>query len=374
MKKLYIGLMSGTSMDAVDAALVDFSSHPPQLLSTHKSPLPDKLRHDLKQLYTADSIKIKKLAELDQKIALISVNAVKKLLKKTPFSTKEILAIGSHGQTVFHYPHLRPYPFTVQIGDPNIIAEKTNITTIADFRRRDITAGGQGAPLTPAFHNFLFRNEKEDHIVLNLGGIANITYLPANLTAPVLGFDTGPANCLLDQWIYQHLRHWFDHDGAWAASGTFDQALLQQFLTDAYFQLRFPKSTGPEYFNLHWLNAKLNSLDRSLSPEIVQATLCELIAVNVKQAIQQLGSTQGIILLCGGGSKNSYLKKRLVIHCTSHQLLLSDERKIPAEWLETMAFAWFAKRTLEGKTSNLPEVTGAKNATILGGIYPALSH
>lgn len=369
MKKLFIGLMSGTSMDAIDAVLVDFSNDSPELLSTHKSLLSDELRLALTQLYTLDSIEIKKLAELDQKIALISVDAVKKVLAKSSFPAKEILAIGSHGQTVFHYPHLPSFPFTIQIGDPNIIAEKTGITTIADFRRRNMAAGGQGAPLTPAFHNFIFRNDKEDHIVLNLGGIANITYLSANLKAPVLGFDTGPANCLLDQWIRQHHKQWFDKNGAWAATAIFDQELLQHFLSDPYFQLKPPKSTGPEYFNLNWLTSKLSSFKRSLSAAIVQTTLCELIVVSVERAIQQFNSTQGVILLCGGGSKNTYLKKRLASRCKSHRFLLSDDRGVPAEWLEAMAFAWFAKQTLEGKTNNLPGVTGAKNATILGGIY-----
>lgn len=369
MKKLYIGLMSGTSMDAVDAALVDFSTDQPTLLATYKSPLPNPLRKELSTLYTTDTITITKLAELDQKIALISVNTVKKLLEKSNFSSNAILAIGSHGQTIFHYPRLSSYPFTIQIGDPNIIAEKTGITTVADFRRRDIAAGGQGAPLTPAFHNTIFRTKKEDTLVLNLGGIANITYLAADLKAPVLGFDTGPANCLLDQWIHLHLKRWFDEDGAWAANATFDEALLNQFLSDPYFQLNSPKSTGPDYFNFKWIQTQLASLSRDLSPAIVQATLCELVAVSVARAIHHFKSTQGVILLCGGGSKNTYLKKRLATNCRQHQLLLTDDRGIASDWLEAMAFAWIAKQTLEGKCSNLPETTGAKKSTILGGIY-----
>lgn len=373
MKKLYIGLMSGTSMDAVDAALVDFSNAQPRLIATHKSPLSNMLREELTKLYTTDSIKLLKFAELDQKIALISVDTVKKLLAETPYSAKDILAIGSHGQTVFHYPHLSSYPFSIQIGDPNIIAERTSITTIADFRRRDMAAGGQGAPLTPAFHNAIFRNKKEDTIVLNLGGIANITYLAADLKMPVLGFDTGPANCLLDQWIHHHLKRWFDKDGAWAASATFDEVLLNQFLSDPYFQLKPPKSTGPEYFSFTWIQTQLALLNRQLVPASVQATLCELVAVSVASAILGFKSTQGVILLCGGGSKNTYLKKRIQQHCHHYPLLLTDDRGIPSDSLEAMAFAWIAKQTLEGKCSNLPEVTGAKNATILGGIYQGLS-
>lgn len=368
MKKLYIGLMSGTSMDAIDAALVDFSNDQPKLLATEKSPLSDVLREELTKLYTSNLINIVKFAELDQKIALISVKTIEKLLQKTKYSAKDILGIGSHGQTIFHYAHLSNHPFTIQIGDPNIIAEKTGITTIADFRRRDIAAGGQGAPLTPAFHNVLFRTKKEDTIILNLGGIANITYLPADLKASVLGFDTGPANCILDQWIRVHLKQWFDNEGTWAANATFDEALLNQFLSDPYFQLKPPKSTGPEYFNIKWISAHLAKLNRHISPASVQATLCELIAINVTMAINTFKTTGAVILLCGGGSKNLYLRKRLEKHC--HQsVLLTDDRGVSSDWLEAMAFAWIAKQTLAGLASNLPEVTGAKNATVLGGIY-----
>lgn len=369
LQKLYIGLMSGTSMDAIDAALVDFSSDQPSLLASYKSSLPYTLRKDLSKLYTTDSINMIKFAELDQKIALISVETIKKLLAESKFSAKDILAIGSHGQTVFHYPHLSSYAFTMQIGDPNIIAEKTGITTIADFRRRDMAAGGQGAPLTPAFHNCIFRSEKEDTFVLNLGGIANITYLPADLKATILGFDIGPANCLLDRWIHAHLQQWFDENGLWAASATFDKALLRQFLSDPYFHLKPPKSTGPEYFNCKWIQTHLAMLKRHVSPASVQATLCELIAVCIGKTIQTIKSTNGVILLCGGGSKNIYLRKRIQLHCHQHQVLLTDDRGVASDWVEAMAFAWIAKQTLEGKSSNLPEVTGAKKTTLLGGIY-----
>jgi anhydro-N-acetylmuramic acid kinase len=368
MKKLYIGLMSGTSMDAIDAALVDFSNYPPQLIETHKSYLSDDLRHDLSRLCTTDSLKITQLAELDLRVAHAFTNATEQLLAKTDFSKQDVLAIGNHGQTVFHYPQ-HNYPFTLQIGDPNTIAEKTGITTIADFRRRDIACGGQGAPLTPAFHNFMFRTEKEDRIVLNLGGIANVTYLPANSNQRVLGFDTGPANLLLDKWTQKHHKQWFDEDGNWAANGTIDEELLQQLLADPYFHLAPPKSTGHDYFNLTWLTRQLATFNKELSPTVIQTTLCELTAASIGLAIQQLSSKQGRIVLCGGGCKNTYLKERLKNHCPNHQICLSNELGVPTEWLEAMTFAWLAKQTLEGQTSNLPSVTGAKNATILGGIY-----
>lgn len=368
MKKLYIGLMSGTSMDAVDAALVDFSHYPPQLISTHKADLSPKLRTELNQLCATDSLKITQLVELDIKIAHVFADTVKKLLEKTSFSEKDILAIGSHGQTIFHYPQ-PPYPFSMQIGDPNIIAEKTGITTIADFRRRDIAAGGQGAPLTPAFHNFIFRSEKEDRIVLNLGGIANVTYLPANIQSPIVGFDTGPANLLLDKWTQKHHSQWFDENGNWAASGEVDSELLQQLLADPYFHLIPPKSTGQDYFNLSWLEKHLTTFSKKLSPTVIQTTLCELTATSVGLAIQQLNSKQGNLVLCGGGCKNTYLKTRLKKQCKLHKICISDDLGIPAEWLEAISFAWMAKQTLEGQTSSLTSVTGAKNATVLGGIY-----
>lgn len=360
-------------MDAVDAALVDFSDDPPKLLATDKSPLPPVLREELSQLHTSDLMSITKLAALDQKIALISVETIKKLLEKSHYAAKDILAIGSHGQTILHYPHLENYPFTIQIGDPNIIAEKTGITTIADFRRRDIAAGGQGAPLTPAFHNTLFRTKEEATIVLNLGGIANITYLPADLKAPVFGFDTGPANCLLDQWIQAHLNQYFDEAGAWAASASFNEDLLSQFLSDPYFQLKPPKSTGPEYFNFKWISAHLTALNQHIAPAVVQATLCELVTVSVARAIKTFKTRNTVILLCGGGSKNIYLRKRLEKQCHPQPVLLTDDRGVSSDWLEAMAFAWIAKQTLAGLSSNLHEVTGAKNATILGGIYLKIS-
>ncbi|MDQ8039156.1 MAG: anhydro-N-acetylmuramic acid kinase [Rickettsiella sp.] len=368
-KKLYIGLMSGTSMDAIDAALVDFSNPAPQLLATHKFALPDKLRNDLNGLCETDSLKITQLAELDGRIAHAFADTVTELLEKNPtYSKNDILAIGSHGQTLFHYPQ-HCYPFTLQIGDPNIIAEKTAITTIADFRRRDMAAGGQGAPLSPAFHNFIFRNGKEDRIVLNLGGIANITYLPADAKASVIGFDTGPANILIDKWAQKHLKQWFDEEGKWAASAFFDETLLKQFLSDPYFQLKPPKSTGHNYFNLAWLEKHLTLFNRKLTPAVIQATLCELTARSVALAIKQFTNRNGTIILCGGGNKNTFLKKRLAENCQPHRIQLSDELKIPSEWMEAMAFAWFAKQTLEGQTSNLPAVTGARNPTVLGGIY-----
>jgi anhydro-N-acetylmuramic acid kinase len=369
MKKLYIGLMSGTSMDAIDAALVDFSKPNPQLYATHKMPMPPQLKSELNQLCAANTPTLMDFAELDVRMAQVFTESVQALLAKTPYSRNDILAIGSHGQTIFHAPE-RHYPFTLQIGDPNIIAEKTGITTIADFRRRDIAAGGQGAPLTPAFHNMIFRSQTEDRLILNLGGIANITYLPADPTQTVLGFDTGPANLLLDHWAAQHLGTHFDDQGQWAASQPFDPTLLTQLLTSDYFHTPPPKSTGREQFNLEWLNKQLNPQIHTSNPASIQATLCELTAKSVALALQWLPHPfQGSIFVCGGGVYNTYLMQRLYAHCQPHAVASCDRLGVPAEWVEAMAFAWLAKQTLEGKSGNLPDVTGAKQATILGGVY-----
>lgn len=370
MKKLYIGLMSGTSMDAIDAALVDFSNPSPQLCATHKMPIPMQLKTELTHLCAANTSTVINFAELDTRMGQLFTQSVQALLAKTSYSSDEILAIGSHGQTIFHAPQ-RDYPFTLQIGDPNIIAEGTGITTVADFRRRDMAAGGQGAPLTPAFHNMVFRSQEEDRLILNLGGIANITYLPANPAQLVLGFDTGPANMLLDHWAEQHLGTRFDDQGQWAASQPFDPALLEQFLAEDYFQTPPPKSTGREQFNLEWLNKQLNTQPHTSHPASIQATLCELTAKSVALALQWLPRPfQGSIFVCGGGVYNTHLMQRLSAHCQPHAVISCDQLGVPAEWIEAVAFAWLAKQTLEGKPGNLPDVTGAKQATVLGGIYP----
>lgn len=368
MSEYYIGLMSGTSMDAVDAALVDFSESQPKLLATHKHALPENLRIELISLCTPGLNEIHHLGELDRQVGKLFAEATNKLLAKTKITAKQITAIGSHGQTIRHCPNAS-YPFTLQIGDPNTIAEETGITTIADFRRRDIASGGQGAPLAPAFHNYVFRSKKEDRIILNLGGIANITWLPMDTKLPVIGFDTGPANTLLDAWIHQHLQKNFDENGAWATSGRIDTKLLALLLNDPYFKLPPPKSTGREYFNLGWLQKILKRSKKIIKPVDVQATLCELTALSIVQAINSLHIKQGTILTCGGGIKNNDLIHRLKQHAVNFNIDTTDTLGVPAEWVEAMTFAWLAQQTLAHKPGNLPSVTGAKDFVVLGGIY-----
>ncbi len=365
-KEFYIGLMSGTSMDSIDAALVDFSDNKLKILATHRIPLHEGLKKQIVQLIQ-NSISLAHFGEIDRKLGLLFAEAALGIIHKKLVPKEHIAAIGSHGQTIFHQP-FGDQPFTMQIGDPNIIAGKTGITTIADFRRKDMALGGQGAPLAPAFHEYLFRGE-QDCFVLNIGGIANITYLPAKPSHNVIGFDTGPGNTLLDQWCKIHKNTNFDNRGAWAKSGIINEKLLALCLQDPYFSIPAPKSTGPEYFNLSWLKKRLMKVNLFTKSEDVQATLVELTARAIADAIAPLSKKAQKIWVCGGGTKNSFLMSRIQELCKPKIVLSSSDFGVDPDWMEAAAFAWLAKQTLERKTSNIPAVTGAKQSTILGGIY-----
>lgn len=367
MSQYYIGLMSGTSMDAVDTALVDFSNEALKIIATHRETMPEEIKDQISALCSVRDNEINLLGALDQQIGHLFADAALNLLKQQQISADKIIAIGSHGQTIRHHPN-NTFPFTLQIADPNVIAEKTGITTIADFRRRDIVNGGQGAPLTPAFHAYAFRTNQKNRVILNIGGMANITLLPADLTKNVTGFDTGPGNTLIDSWIKLNLNQSHDKDGQWAKSGKINTALLAELLADPYFSLQPPKSTGREYFNLPWLQHKLKN---NLAAEDVQATLTELTAQSIMLAIDQYAEFDSEILICGGGVYNKYLQERLNFHCKNHSLHSTADFGLPPEWVEAVAFAWLAKQTMTRKPANLPSVTGAKKASILGGIYLA---
>lgn len=370
MRELYIGLMSGTSMDAVDAALVDLSGNTVKLLASYSTPLPEELRNNLTTLCMPGANEINRMGALDIQVGELFAQTVMNLLRQANVSAKEICAIGSHGQTIRHQPQGK-HPFTLQIGDPNVIAEQTGITTVADFRRRDMSKGGQGAPLTPSFHNHVFRDPHEDRIVINIGGIANITWLPADINLPVIGFDTGPGNTLLDTWIWQELQKTYDEDGDWAKSGKIDSELLTTMLSDPYFHLPPPKSTGREYFNLNWLTSLFPV--QKIAAQDIQATLCELTAVSISRAVTPLTSESCALMICGGGIKNSYLIERLQANCPQHHVHSTEVFGVPPAWVEAMAWAWLAQQTLAGKPSNLPSVTGATKEVILGGIYKTMS-
>ncbi len=365
MTRFYIGLMSGTSLDGVDVALVTFDGNTPSCIAAHTEPYPAPLRDALLNLCQPGAT-IEKMMELDIQLGEVYAQLVCQLLAETGISPHQVEAIGSHGQTICHRPECS-HPSTLQIGDPNIIAHRTGITTIADFRRRDMAAGGQGAPLVPAFHQAVFQHNKENRVVVNIGGISNITILPANNTRPVSGFDTGPGNVLLDGWASRHLKCPMDKDGAWAANGRVDTGLLAEMLNDPFFRHPPPKSTGREYFNLAWLQSHPQT--SKLPPVHVAATLCKLTAGSVTAAIHHHAPGTEHIIVCGGGIHNKTLMTQLKKLAAPARVESSLAHGIDPDWVEAIAFSWLARQTLKGQPGNLPSVTGADQAVVLGGIY-----
>lgn len=369
MTERYIGLISGTSMDAVDAALVEFADEQPVLRQALAHPIPAPLGRRLRRL--ADPAwrgGLRELGEAHAQVGELFAEAALQLIARAGLTPGEITAIGSHGQTLCHQP-LPPAAFSLQIGDAARIAERTGIATVADFRSRDIAAGGQGAPLVPAFHQAVFARPGEARAVLNLGGIANLTLLPCTPAAPVLGFDTGPGNALLDRWAERHLGRPMDTDGAWAEAGTERPELLARLMSDPYFSRPAPKSTGTEYFNLHWLEPQLDGL--GLEPRDVQATLVALTAESIAHALRAHGPQTRRLLVCGGGSHNRRLMARLAAALPGIEVHSSAQAGIDPDWVEAMAFAWLARRALRGEPGNLPGVTGATGPRVLGSLYPA---
>lgn len=368
MSELYIGLMSGTSADGIDAVLVDFNQPYPSIIATHYTPYTPLLKEKILSLCVKGDNEIERLGELDTLLGKAFAHAVNHLLKANAISANAVKAIGSHGQTIRHYPQ-EPHRFTLQVGDPNIITAETGITTVADFRRKDLALGGQGAPLVPAFHQHVLASQETDRAIVNIGGIANVTWLPRKNIGPILGFDTGPGNVLMDAWIYQHQAKSLDQKGAWGAQGILQAELLEMLLSDPYFQLSSPKSTGREYFNLSWLQKHLSSMNTHLHPVDVQATLTELTAITIIMAIRQF-MQYGEILICGGGVHNSLLMKRLSeLAAPSFTIHSTEKYGIHPDWVEAIAFAWLARQTLLGFAGNLPSVTGATRSAILGGVY-----
>jgi len=368
-RQLYIGLMSGTSADAIDAVLVNLQSTP-LLIAQHTLPLPAKIRQKIHSLSLPDNNEIDRMGLLDVDLGKLFAQISLELLANAGVSASHITAIGSHGQTIRHRPPGSPEgTFTLQIGDPNLIAELTGITTVADFRRRDMAAGGQGAPLVPAFHRAIFHSFDKDRVIVNIGGMANITWLPVQ--GLILGFDTGPGNVLMDTWVAEHLGKSYDQDGAWATSGQVCTTLLAELLAEPYFKMTAPKSTGRESFNRSWLEDNLHKLISTPAPADVQATLLELTAIIIADSINGLSQIPKEVFVCGGGAYNTSLMQRLV------QLMPQDCVRSTAvlgadpQWIEAMAFAWLAQQTINHRPGNLCEVTGAAREVILGGVYYA---
>lgn len=364
-QRYFIGLMSGTSLDSVDAVLVSFEPEF-KLHYSHSHPLPPPIRAQILALCAPGENEIEQMGVLDRALGRLFADATEALLAHSGINRSEIRAIGSHGQTLRHHPELG---FSLQIGDPATLAEQTGITCVADFRRRDLAAGGQGAPLVPAFHEALFRTPEQDRVLVNLGGMANITLLPASNQAPVSGYDTGPGNVLMDSWIQSVKGEAFDANGQWAASGRVNPLLLERLLADAYFRQPPPKSTGRERFNLAWLEHHLRGTEVEIPSADVQATLLELTARSLAESIRSHALPHPGVYLCGGGSYNTTLHSRLQDLLPEARIASTDTIGLPPDWMEAAAFAWFAMRTLNRETSSLASVTGAQGNRILGSIH-----
>jgi anhydro-N-acetylmuramic acid kinase len=360
---LYIGLMSGTSLDGVDAILADFASPTPRVLASAHLPFSAELRDELLALQTSGENEIERAAIAGNALAIAYARSVDEVLRMSATAKPAVRAIGCHGQTIRHRPDLG---FTSQIGNAALLAEKTGIAVVADFRSRDVAAGGQGAPLAPAFHAAIFSDARESRAILNLGGIANLTRLAPQ--SAVSGFDCGPGNCLMDSWCSSHTRASFDDAGAWASGGRVIARLLERMREEPYFDRSPPKSTGRDLFNDDWLRARL---EPQQEPQDIQATLLELTAWSVADALRRfLPGTQRVIA-CGGGTRNAALMKRLGELARPAIVESSAAHRVDPQLVESMAFAWLAKQTLAGAGGNLPAVTGARGERVLGAIYPA---
>ena len=367
MPELFIGLMSGTSVDAIDSVLMDLSGSASRVITHFSQTLHKTLKNEIhrvimKRTWPQD------LEDVDREFALASSKAVHHLLHEASIHADRVTAIGSHGQTVYHDPSGTP-AISIQIGSPGQIACITGIQTVGEFRQADIDAGGQGAPLACAYHETLFRTVEESRTIVNLGGIANITYLPADPALDITGFDTGPANTLSDAWARKHLALDFDHDGEWAQAGTIDRDLLHWMLEDPYFKQQPPKSTGREKFNLSWLQQKLDQHARPVREVDIQATLVELTAQSVAQAVQSHAPQTSRILLCGGGCFNAHLVSSIRQAMQDVPVACTGTYGAPEKWMEAMAFAWLARQNLKGVPGNIPSVTGASEKVVLGNLY-----
>ena len=372
MSDIYIGVMTGTSMDGVDIVAASFD--PLQLHATLTVPFDPDLQDQLMALTLPDDNEIDRMGKADVALASMIGHGINQLIAENQIDRSKIKAIGSHGQTIRHRPE---HGFTLQIGDPNIITELTQIPVVSDFRRRDMAAGGQGAPLVPAFHQALFQHAAIDRVILNLGGIANVSILPANQPEKVYGFDTGPANILMDAWCERYTGHPYDDNGDWAAYGTPIRSLMDRLYAHEFFSKEPPKSTGREDFNLEWLDQQLSDWRNDIlyneledTPENIQATLAKLTVRAIQKAIYRSGLENGEVYVCGGGAYNSHILEQLRWRLRKHHWAVqtTDVLGLSPTWVEATAFAWLAMRFVKQLSGNLPAVTGAQGLRILGSM------
>lgn len=363
-----LGLISGTSLDAIDAAACRFDEQGrwQGLLATRSHPYPPGLRGELLDLQAQpdQKLSLRDFARMDAQVGDCFAEAAQALLQQAGLSSAQISAIGSHGQTVFHDP--QQIGTSLQLGDPNRIAARTGIATVGDLRRADMALGGQGAPLVPAFHQAVFASDLP-RAVVNIGGIANITVLPANPQQAVFGFDTGPGNGLMDEWIQLHRQRTYDADGGWAASGVAQDALLRAWLAEPYFAAAAPKSTGRDYFKLDWARHPADL--SAYRPQDVQASLLELSARSIAEALLRAAPQSAEVLICGGGARNGELMRRLAELLAPRAVRSTSAAGLDPDWVEAAAFAWLAWRRVHELAGNLPAVTGASRSAVLGGLY-----
>jgi anhydro-N-acetylmuramic acid kinase len=368
MPQLYLGLMSGTSIDGVDVALADFTGSHPRLLDCKTFPFPRSLSDELHELSAPSDNEIGLMGRADRAVAEVFAEASLQLLKDNYIRSDQIIAIGSHGQTIRHMP-FGEHGFSLQIGDPNTLAILTGIDVIADFRRKDIALGGQGAPLVPAFHKAMFASSTKSRMVINIGGIANITYLPKSNSDDIIGFDIGPGNTLLDVWCKLHTGQNYDEKGQWAAQCSADPELLQLLSKHPYFSAPAPKSTGREQFNLSWLQQNLTSMHRHIDPQVVQATLVMLTTSTIAKQILEFKDVEQVYI-CGGGARNEFLVEELESELHACELFTTDELGVTADAVEAMAFAWLAYAHVNKIQGSIASVTGASKGAILGTYCP----
>ena len=371
MSEIYLGLMSGTSLDGVDGVLADFSGPKPGVLAHSSAPFLPSLRAELLALNASGNDELHRSALAANALVRVYARVVTDLLQQTGLDGKAVAAIGAHGQTLRHRPQLFDGTgYTLQLNNPALLAELTGIDVVADFRSRDVAAGGQGAPLVPAFHQAVFGRIGETVLILNVGGIANLTVLGPRLAEDVIGFDCGPGNALLDAWCQRHLGQAFDADGAWAASGRISTKLLAVLLDEPYFSLPIPKSTGRDLFNPDWLTRQLEKVG-PVAPVDVQATLTELSANVCAARVRRYGTDSKELIVCGGGAYNDQLMRCLQSHLPALHVKSSQALGMPPLQVEASAFAWLARKTILRETASLKTVTGAQGARVLGAIYPA---